>query len=160
MNNHFIQFRRSPRAFTLAEIMCSLMIFAMVASAGTYMVGAVNTNETFFRAGTSSQSEIEFAMGRIVENVRAATAVSSPTSTTAADKLKLTNISGATVTYQIDTNGNLTETVGTAAASTLVHGATLSVQESSGNAKAFTITLSAGTSQVVSRSVTAFGRNL
>jgi prepilin-type N-terminal cleavage/methylation domain-containing protein len=159
MKNYSIQFRKQRQGFTLAEIMCSLMIFAMVATAGTYMAGAMNTSEGFFRAGTTSQSEVEFAMGRMVENVRAATAVTSPASTTSVNTLTLSNISGSTVSYQVNSSGNLTETIGSTT-NTLVHGATFSVKETTGNAKAFTITLSAGTEQVVSRSVTVFGRNL
>jgi prepilin-type N-terminal cleavage/methylation domain-containing protein len=159
MNKHSPQSRNRPRAFTLAEIMCSLMIFTMVATAGTYMAGAMNTNQKFFRDGTNSQSEVEFALGRIVENVRAATVVSSPASTTAVRTLTLTNITGVIVTYQIDANGNLTENTG-GLISTLVHSASFSVAETSGNSKVFTITISSGTDQVISRSVTAFGRNL
>ncbi|HEY1683335.1 MAG TPA: type II secretion system protein [Tepidisphaeraceae bacterium] len=147
------------RGFTLPEIMCSLMIFATVATAGTYLMGAMANNETYFRDGTNSQSEVEFALGRIVENVRAATAVSSPSSATAVHSITLTNINGQTVTYQINSSGNLTETVGSTT-STLVHSASFSAAQTGSNAKAFTITLSSGTEQVISRSVTVFGRNL
>jgi prepilin-type N-terminal cleavage/methylation domain-containing protein len=159
MNNYFHQSRRVHSGFTLAEIMCSLMIFTMVATAGTYMAGAMNNNQKFFRDGTNSQSEVEFALGRIVENVRAATTVSSPTSITPVHTLTLNNISGIVVTYQINASGNLIETVGSAV-STLVHNASFSVQENNSNPKAFDIKISSGTDQVITRSVTAFGRNL
>jgi hypothetical protein len=136
------------------------MIFATVATAGTYLMGAMANNETYFRDGTNSQSEVEFALGRIIENVRAATAISAPASTSASHTITLTNINGQTVTYQIDSSGNLTETVGSTT-STLVHSASLSAaQASTQTPKAFTITLSSGTEQVISRSVTVFGRNL
>lgn len=150
---------RAKRGFTLAEVMCSLMIFATVATGATYMMGAMSNSQTYFRNGTENQSEIEFALGRIVENVRAASAISSPSSTTAGSTLTLTTLSGATVMYKIDANHNLVETSG-GVTSTLVHGATLSAAETSGNAKAFTITISTGTDQTVSRTVTVFGRNL
>ena len=117
----------------------------------------------FFRAGTTSQSEIEFALGRMVENVRAATIVSSPSSTASVATLTLTNLGGNTVTYRVSGN-NLVEIVGTTT-STVVHGTSsgpvsFSVAETSGNSKAFTITVSVGTQQVISRTVTVFGRNL
>ena len=148
------------RGFTLVEIMCTLMIFALVATAGTYLMGAMASGQEFFREGTDSQSEVEFAIGRMVENVRAATAVASPSSTAVSSSLSLTAIDGSSVIYSRDANHNLTERIGTAT-STLVHDVTsFSVAETSGNSKAFTITISAGTQEPISRTITVFGRNL
>lgn len=158
---------RCVRGFTLAEIMISMMIFAMVAAAGTYMMSAASSAQNFFRNGTGSQSEVEFALGRMVENVRAAApgGISSPTSTTAASTLKLTTLTGATVTYTVS-NFCLTEQLNSGTANVLVHGTSaypvsFSVAQTQGNAKAFAITISAGSSQNITRnSITAFGRNL
>jgi hypothetical protein len=139
--------------------MCSLMIFAMVATAGTYLMGAMADNQEFFEGGTNSQSEVEFAVGRMVENVRAATHVGTPSSTTAGSSLSLTSIGGSTIIYSVN-NGNLIEQTG-ATTNTLVHNVTtFSTAETAGNAKAFTITLSAGNEEPISRTFTVFGRNL
>ncbi|HWB54250.1 MAG TPA: prepilin-type N-terminal cleavage/methylation domain-containing protein [Tepidisphaeraceae bacterium] len=152
--------RNRRHGFTLVEIMCSLMIFAMVATAGTCLMGAMANGEEFFRDGTDAQSEVEFAIGRMVENVRAATAVSSPSSTSATSTLSLTSIAGQTVSYSRNSSKELVEQVGSTS-NVLVHDVTtFSVAETSGNAKAFTITISAGTQEPITRTITVFGRNL
>lgn len=165
MRHEYRKSRPARGAFTLAEVMISLMIFAMVATAGTYMMSATNTAQNFFRNGTNSQSELEFALGRMVENVRAATAVASPTSTSSVSTLTITNISGVTVTYTVNSSYCLTEKIGTGTANVLVHGTqqypvTMSVAETTGNSKAFTIAITAGSNQNIARSITVFGRNL
>lgn len=161
--------RRS--GFTLFELMLSLMIFAMASTAGAYMFCAAAENQTYFKASATSASEVEFAMSRIIENLRAATSATIGTSPTKLTLVSLPNsaIGGATFTITYTwSNGNLTETYvsnGTDqtqnTSATLVHGVTsFTVSPLSGAASTYQITISAGTQEPILRKFTVFGRNL
>lgn len=60
------------RGFTLVELMISLIIFALVASAaGSLLYSTLNTN-TYVSSATGAASQVDLAMDRMIENLRSA----------------------------------------------------------------------------------------
>jgi prepilin-type N-terminal cleavage/methylation domain-containing protein len=156
---------RRGRGFTLTELMIALSIFASVSSAATFLLATTAHTQSVVRESTSSESEVELAMERMVGNVRSANVV-----TASASSLQITSPPNAlisnntfTITYEF-TGGNLLETyvnngngqVYTTTA--LVHGVNqFIVAPVGGNNKAFQITL---TTNAAARFFVVFGRNL
>jgi prepilin-type N-terminal cleavage/methylation domain-containing protein len=144
---------RSKRAFTLTELMIALSIFASVSSAATFLLATTAHTQSVVRESTSSESEVELAMERIVGNVRSANAVSATSSTlqVTSPPNPLISNNTFTITYEF-TGGNLLETYvnngnGQVYTSTaLVHGVNQFVISPLGaNNKAFQITLTTDT---------------
>ncbi len=159
---------RRHGGFTLAELMASLIIFALVATAGTYLVGALSNTQQYVQSGTTSDSEAAFATERITENIRAATAVSFTSSSLTITSPPSALIGGGTFTISYSVLGtSLLETCvnntnnQTYSAGILVHNVSqFAVAQLAANPKAFQIVLNAGTTMKVKRTFVAFGRNL
>jgi len=169
MNSRLIKLRPSRyRAFTLIELMISLIIFALIAIASTYLVAAGFNTQQYAQSGATADSQVQFAVQRITDNIRAANAV-----TITANSITITSppsslISNGTFTINYFLVGsNLMESYVNNANSTtfssdvLVNNVgTFSVATVPANTKAFQITLKAGTAPTVQRTFIAFGRNL
>jgi len=156
------------RGFTLTELMASLLIFAMVSTAATYLMGALSNTQQYAQNGATTDSEMAFACQRITENIRAANVV-----TIAASSITITSppsplISGGTFTityslvgsnlYEIYFNNSNSQTY---SSGVLVHNVSqFTVSQLAGNSKAFQVILNAGTTLGVQRTFVAFGRNL
>lgn len=159
---------RRSRAFTLIELMIALVIFALIAVAGTYLLLASCDTQQYVQNSAAADSEVEFARQRITENIRAATAVVISGSTITITSPPSSLISGGTftITYSI-LGSTLTETYlnntnnQTYTSGTLVHNVTqFSVSKLAANPKAFQLVLTAGTTPSVQRTFVAFARNL
>jgi prepilin-type N-terminal cleavage/methylation domain-containing protein len=162
--------RRSRRAFTFVELMASLIIFALIATASTYLLGASAKTQSFVQGDATTESEVGFALQRITENVRAATAVTPGTSSLTITSPP-TTISGTTYNFTITYNlvgSNLWENYTNNAngssysSGIIVHNVQAFTPISlPANNKALQITLKAGTpSTTIARTFVAFGRNL
>ncbi|HUO10105.1 MAG TPA: prepilin-type N-terminal cleavage/methylation domain-containing protein [Phycisphaerae bacterium] len=164
--------RRSRRAFTFVELMASLIIFAVVSTAGTYLLASAAKSQEYVKGGANAESEVEFAIQRITENIRDATALSytstSLTITSPPSPLISNNtfgisysLVGTNLIESYTNNGNSSSY----SSGTIVHNVVtsgFSIAPLSGNNKAFQITISAGTNStaVIQRTFVAFGRNL
>jgi prepilin-type N-terminal cleavage/methylation domain-containing protein len=97
------------RAFTLVEVITSLVIISFLSTAvGTLVFGTMNSNR-FFQAQVSAESELDAAQRRIVYNLR--TAGAAPTWSTVSSKLTLSiaKTGVGTILYYVDSNNNLVE---------------------------------------------------
>lgn len=79
MKNAFSSNRRS-RAFTLVELMTTLMIFALIATAATSMMAASANTQKYVINNVNAVSATELTFRRIVENLRSASTCTCPTS--------------------------------------------------------------------------------
>ncbi len=104
---------RRAGAFTLVELMLSLVIFALVASAaGSLMYSTLNTNN-YVASATGAASQADLAMDRMIENLRSASWAQAP----APNQLYLktendpnNNNQPDTLEYSVNSGGQLTET--------------------------------------------------
>jgi len=169
MNSAPIPFRsRRSRAFTLVELMVSMIIFVLVATAATFLLGASFNTQQFAQSGATTDSQIQFAVQRITENIRAANAVSSTANSITITSPPSTLIGGNTFTINYFLVGNtLVESyVDNAGNSTyssdviVTNLTTFSVSTLAANSKAFQIVLTAGVEPSITRTFVAFGRNL
>ena len=95
---------KTTRAFTMVELLLALVITSLLATAVAAMLtGAAKTNQ-FVTKETDAVFQTETAARRMIHNLRAASAVSSPATTTAANSLTLT-------TQRDSSNGNATYTI-------------------------------------------------
>jgi hypothetical protein len=148
--------------------MISMIIFVLVATASTFLLGAAFNTQQYAQSGATSDSQVQFAIQRITENIRAANVVSitansititSPPSPLISNSTFTINyfLVGNTLMESYVNNGNGT----TYSSDVIVYNVTqFSVATLAANAKAFQITLTAGTEPSVSRTFVAFGRNL
>ena len=67
-------FSAARPAFTLVELMTSLVIFSIVASAAMYLIGASARTQVYVNNHTTAVAQAELAFRRIVENIRSASA--------------------------------------------------------------------------------------
>ena len=161
--------RRSRRAFTFVELMASLIIFALVGTAGTYLLATSAKTQSYVNNDATSESEVEFSIQRITENIRAATAVTAGTTSITITSPPSTRINNATFTIVYTLVGtNLYENYtnnsnnGSYSSGIIAHNVTtFTPTPLAANPDAFQIILIAGTpSTTVSRTFVAFGRNL
>jgi hypothetical protein len=148
--------------------MTSLVIFALVAIASTFLVGAGFNTQQYAQASANTDSQVQFAVERITENIRAANAVSITGNSITITSPPSPLISNATFTINYFLVGNnLMEsyvnnsTSATYSSDVIVNNVTtFSVATLVANTKAFQITINAGTSPIIQRTFDAFGRNL
>ncbi|MGN6366793.1 MAG: PulJ/GspJ family protein [Phycisphaerae bacterium] len=161
--------RRSRRAFTFVELMCSLIIFSLVATAGTYLLATSARTQSYVAGDAAVESEVEFSIQRITENIRAATSVaagSSSLSITSPPSPRINNNTFA-ISYSL-LGSNLIEsytnnaTNASYSSGIIAHNVqSFTVIALPANNNAFQITLTAGSpSTTVSRTFVAFARNL
>ena len=165
--------RRDRRYFgmTLVELLVALVVMSIISVGVTTMLTGASKTSLYVTNGTDSLSQVEIAYRRIMHNLQACSAINAPTTTTAGSTLTVVTQPDAgnsnqtyTVTYTL-TGTNLTETdsrYSPATANTLVSGVTaFTVQRKSlASPQAVTVTITAGTLPVVTRSFTAYCRNL
>ena len=163
------QDRANRRGFTFVELMVSLMIFSLVATAGTYLLATSAKTQSYVAGGATSESEVEFTIQRITENVRAATAVIPGNSSLTITSPPSSRISGDTFTIVYSVLGsNLIEsytdvtTHAVYSSGIIAHNvSTFTPTALPANPKAFQVIFSAGTpSTTVTRTFVVFGRNL
>jgi prepilin-type N-terminal cleavage/methylation domain-containing protein len=68
-----------PRGFTLVELMTTLMIFALIATAATSMMASSANTQKYVLNNVNAVSSAELAFRRIVENIRSASQCTCPT---------------------------------------------------------------------------------
>ncbi len=167
--NRRIRQLRPRRGFTFVELMASLIIFALVATASTYLLATSAKTQSYVTGDATSESEVEFSIQRITENIRAATAVTVGTSSLTIVSPPSTRISNNTFTIVYSLVGsNLIESYtnnsnnSSYSSGTIAHNVSAFTPSTlTANPKAFQIILTAGTpSTTVSRTFDVFGRNL
>ena len=160
--------RRNRRAFTFVELMASLIIFSLVATAGTYLLATSAKTQSYVQGGANTESEIEFAIQRITENIRAATAVTPGTSSVTITSPPSPRVSGNptfTITYNL-VNSNLIEIYTNNANNssysngTIAHNVTAFTPVSL-SSNTFRVTLTAGAANTsITRVFVAYSRNV
>jgi prepilin-type N-terminal cleavage/methylation domain-containing protein len=158
--------------FTLAELMVAMMIFVLVAMAGAYLIAALARTQNYVEGNVASTSQVEFAVQRIIENIRSANAMSTSGSSTTTITITsppspLISDATFTITYTGSAGGNLTETYvnntthATYSSGVLVDNVTqFTIAPVSGVPDAYQITLNAGSVAPIQRTFVVFGRNL
>lgn len=156
------------------ELMIGLTIFSIMATAVFGMLmGAMNTDR-YLRAANTTESEVELATRRITNNLRTASAMATPTTTTAGNTLSITTQPDSgngnatySVSYSINASNQLIETdsrYGAGAAGNNVicnNVATFSVQlQTVSSPKVIRVTLTTSGPQAVTRSFQVTCRNL
>jgi len=162
---------RTRRAFTLVELIVSLVIMAILSVAVCAMTfGAMNVDR-FSRSTSSAQSEIELAMRRIANNLRTAQTGSITVGTNTCSSLTQADSTnsypnGATVTYTLAADPNATgqqmlvETDQRFGTNTLLHNVTtFTVAAVSGIGGLYQVDLVVGSSMVEERHFKVFTRN-
>lgn len=101
------------RGFTLVELMVTLIIFAMMATAIGAMQYSTFQTQTYVTNNISSESELSLAMDRVVENLRSAAWAGIP----ASGQLDITTLADPnngnqpdTIGYEVNGNNQFTET--------------------------------------------------
>jgi prepilin-type N-terminal cleavage/methylation domain-containing protein len=154
--------------FTLAELMASLIIVSLIATAATYLLAATCQTQQYVQNDATTDSQVDFARQRITENIRAATAVAITSSSITITSPPSPLISGGTFTITYSLLGSsLTEiyvnnTNSTTYTSSIIvtNVGQFSVAALVANPKAFQVTLSVGSVAPIQRTFVAFGRNL
>lgn len=157
------------KAFTLVELLVALVVISIISVAVTAMLSGASKTSLYVNTSTDTVSQMETAYRRILHNLRTCSAITTPTTTTAASTLTLVTQPDAgngnatyTVTYAL-TNGNLTENDSRyTSANTLVTGVTAFTvtRLSLTSPQSVQVTITAGSAEVVTRSVTIYCRNL
>ena len=71
--------RRGPlRGFTLVELMTTLVIFALIATAATAMMASSANTQRYVANNVTANSQVELAFRRIVENIRSSSQCACP----------------------------------------------------------------------------------
>jgi prepilin-type N-terminal cleavage/methylation domain-containing protein len=168
--NNFGRRGRSWRraAFTLTELMVALSIFSVASSAGTFLLVSAANTQRYVRASATEGSEVEFAMERMVENIRSANGVTlmgTGTIVITSPPSALASNHTFTITYTF-AGGVLTETYvdnsngQTFSSTALVHNVNQFSVWSQSAGKAFHVVLDVGTTARAVREFVVFGRNL
>ena len=71
----------SPRGFTLVELMTTLVIFALIATAATSMMASSANTQRYVVNNVNANSAAELAFRRIIENIRSSSQCACPTAT-------------------------------------------------------------------------------
>jgi prepilin-type N-terminal cleavage/methylation domain-containing protein len=160
----------SRGALTLVEMLVALVVISIVSVAVFTMVAGAADTSLYVTSGTDTVSQVETAYRRMLHNARACSAITAPTGTSAATTLTLKTQNDPsngnaprTVTYALS-NGNLVETdVGASTVtSTLVTGVTnfAVTRITTTSPQQVQISVTAGRSPAVTRTVTIYCRNL
>lgn len=88
------------KGFSLIELIIYIAIFAVVIAVGTQLLGVTNRIRSQTESRYEVQQNIRFAVEKISEQIRKASAISAPVTGTPADILTLT-VSGQQVDFQI-----------------------------------------------------------
>lgn len=162
-------FHKTLRALTLVELLLALVILGILSTVVVAMINGAARTSLYVTNGTDTVSEVEVAYRRILHNIRTCSAITAPTNTTATNSITLKTQPDAansnaiyTVTYSLS-NGSLLETDSRyASANTLVTGVTaFSVTRNTlTSPQTVTISITAGVSPSISRSITIYCRNL
>jgi prepilin-type N-terminal cleavage/methylation domain-containing protein len=166
--------RRLRRGLSLLEVILGITVFSIMATAFfTVLQGALNTDR-YLRAANMTESEIELATRRITNNLRTASAMATPTTTTAANTLSITTQPDSgnsnatyTVSYSINASNQLIEAdsrygAGAAGNNVILNNvSTFSVQlQSTTSPKVIQVTVPTTAPQAVTRSFKVYCRNL
>jgi prepilin-type N-terminal cleavage/methylation domain-containing protein len=68
-------------AFTLVELMTTLVIFALIATAATSMMASSANTQRYVNNNVTANSQVELAFRRIVENIRSSSQCACPNAT-------------------------------------------------------------------------------
>ncbi|MGN6368982.1 MAG: PulJ/GspJ family protein [Phycisphaerae bacterium] len=159
------------RAFTLLELILGLVIMAIISTAVCALTTGSMNADRYMRAFTDSQSEVEFAMRRITNNIREAQTGSITFTATTLSTLTQADAahgcsSGATVSYALRPDPSnaslriLVETDQRYGTNTLVHNVqTFSVSQVSGSSDLYQIDLVAGGTDQAARHFKVLARN-
>jgi prepilin-type N-terminal cleavage/methylation domain-containing protein len=156
------------RGVTLVELLVALSVVTMLSAAiAVLLAGAGNTHQ-YVNNEADAMSNVENAFRRIMHNVRTASAMTAPGSSTLTNTLTVQtqsdpNYGGvpATVTYLLS-NGNLVETDSRyAGSSILVPGVSaFTVQRTGTSPVQLNISITSGTTPAVTRTAMVTCRNL
>jgi prepilin-type N-terminal cleavage/methylation domain-containing protein len=161
--------RAGRPAFTLVELLLALAITAMLSVAVTAMLMGAARTDLYVSQQSTAVSQAENALRRIVYNLRAASAVSSPATGVTASTLTLATQPDSangnqpwTVTYALS-GTDLTENdprYNNGAAPNTIARNVSSFQVVHTSNSLITITITVGTNPQVKRSLTVYCRNL
>jgi prepilin-type N-terminal cleavage/methylation domain-containing protein len=162
---------RMRRAFTLIETILALTIFAMISLSVCILIVAAMNTDRVLRSTNTAQSEMEFAIGRISNNIRECQTGSLTVGTSTLSTLTQADVangysSGATVSYSLQADPNaagqnmLMENDQRYGNNALVHNVkTFSVAAVSGVDGLYQIDLVVGSQMTEERHIKVFTRN-
>ena len=162
--------KKFRRAYTLVELLVALAVISIMAVAVfTMTMGAAKTS-LYVTAGTDTISQVETAYRRIMHNLRTSSSISAPAAQqTPVSTLMLKtqpDSNNSNTMYDVSytlSNGSLVETDSRyLSANTLVTGVTAFTitRNTLTTPETVTMTITAGTSPSISRTVTIYCRNL
>ena len=170
MKTHLANIVRSRRAFTLVELLVALVVISIMSVAVFGMLAGAAKTSLYVTSGTDTVSQVETAYRRILHNLRACSSISAPlTQQTAAATLTLKtqpDVSNSNTMYDVSytvSSGSLMETDSRyPSANALVAGVTAFTvtRNTLTKPQTVTVTITAGTSPSISRTVTIYCRDL
>lgn len=118
---------RRRTGMTLLELITALTLFSILSLAGYVLISGTMNTDRYLRTANTAESEIELAIRRITYNLRAASSMATPSTTTASNTLTIATQPDAgngntsyTVTYKV-VSGQLIESDGRYAAGKTDH---------------------------------------
>jgi prepilin-type N-terminal cleavage/methylation domain-containing protein len=160
--------RRAVRGYTLAELMVSLSIMAMVSTAISSLLVSANNISKSVKSSTSATSQMETAMARMIETTRSAADVQfdanglyiqTPPDSNSYSYIYIYYVSNNQLREKVEYASSLAQIQDNVLVNNVMSFTTTQVN-AAGRPRAYQLVVTAGPNPAISRTCVVTGRNL